>query len=392
MKNSKPSFEVVLCGNIETLVNEFQSHVIGLSNYKLVNLFLSIGQTINANSGTEQSLKSEKLGAQLSSSYGSFFNEHNVRLMGRIAKLCSTPETIRSVSEISWMQIQLLAHLKSEKEVMFYSRLAFEFDLSIPELQAAIDTNVYGKTEATVDMKAPRATRIKNGIIDTALKQQLHEIREIMNSATPPKLSDQNAFVNLVEEFKSSLNRRINAELNKLFWRVGTQINILPQKESIGNESLAFDVIAHQMNKTLSVFTKNMLVDMATYAGQITDIHLAIRLNKLLDWNRIRVLLPLQTIEEKYFYARLAATKGFSIPALKAEIELNHFHKAEGAAKIEQETISAIQNPIKRTIREEVHDGVCIGTEYGFSYGQDVKNSKAVSSVFNHSFFELLTT
>jgi hypothetical protein len=399
MKKTIPPYNSLFFDGISTLIHQFRLNTIRLINYQLINLFWEIGREIN--NRTAESLKNTAINVAISQrigpKYGYYFTESNISSMRRFAVAIPELSELRSLPEISWSHICVLIELENISEILFYANLAFEKDLNVLELRESISKNMFKKSKNTFREKPRFKPEIKR-VVDTLFENQLPFVQEIMNSTNQKKNISIRRYGEIsfaltiqIEDFKDSLNRRLNTELNKLFWSIGTRINEVAKKEKIGNKDLLIAQLADMGKKKGILLTKVQLKEMSTYADQVRDMLLALRLNKLLSWKYISALLPLLEIEEKYFYARLAASNGLSVPALNIEIENGRFNKTKKAMKLEQTTIATIQNPVNIVRREESKNAVFIGTEYSVNFGEDVKTSKAIIHFFKSPFLKFIT-
>ena len=160
-----------------------------------------------------------------------------------------------------------------------------------------------------------------------------------------------------IEDYILAQKTWLSAYLNLSFWEIGKKFNeeILSRVNgSRHHESIFSNASTQLQNKYGKKVSGKQLEEMAEFAKQIAGSTIASRISYLVSWNHILVLLSLQGLEAKLFYAKLTATAGLTVVGLQKQIAKKAYEKTNGAKEIEQNTITALQNSTVTKTKQNV--------------------------------------
>lgn len=341
------------------IIEEQRSTLIALTGSALMILFWKTGKALNEcfqhkNSGSNFM---NAFPDRLITCYGPCFSKSNLKKMRQLA---------RQFPDISAM----------EQHAAILNRPYICSLLKIKSLEAGL---LFSACRPLID-PLKRAPVLKNKATSIGSFQKI--------PATEKELFE--TISRLVKEYSRQQNRWLNEALNEHFREIGDRIN----REISSNNKiiLSRDVFIQQLSEQLENgygknYSKRQLNKMAEFAGQFEDKSVASRINNLVSWQHILILLSLPGLEKKLFYARLAAAQGLSARRLQSRITQNIYGQTKGAGERERATTAVLKNPVrKRAVTREKNAVITITTSF-INLGEDADKSKAVTPVFKNPYF-----
>ncbi len=413
--------------DLSKMIGEKQNELLRVTNSAMVILFWEIGAELKQHfiknrRKAERKFPIESISARLSSIYGPFFFEKNLKNMVRFLDEFPDLSIVNNIAPVlTWEHILALLPLKELEARSFYIRLTAEKGLTVIELRKHIAENLFELSKADKKNKRiqnGRTLKITKKFLDTLLigvEQQLHNNSSIKNVFKEPalysfrplleplsglsiekntKTPDVEELIGIIvqhiEKYSKQQNYWLNANLNKFFWEIGKILNQwVISTISSNRESIIRDAAILIRKKYGPIFNKKQLDQMSKFAEQINDSLIALRIANLVRWEHISVLLSVCTIEAKLFYARLTAAKGLSVASLRKQIAKNIYEQTKGAKELEQNAITALQNSIRKeeSIKKKGNATVTI-TSMFLDLGDDVGSSRAVTNIYKNPHFQ----
>ena len=121
----------------------------------------------------------------------------------------------------------------------------------------------------------------------------------------------------------------VNAELSRLYWHIGKRLAV----EVLGGERAAYgqQVIATLGARLAAEFGRGFeaknLRRMVQFAAAFPDGEIVASLMRQLSWTAFLQLIPLKDPTARGFYARMAATHGWSVRDLRRHIDTKTFER-----------------------------------------------------------------
>ena len=155
---------------IISIVEKSKNQLVVQANSALTLTFWHIGNRIK-----NEVLKNERaeygkqivvtLSRDLEKRFGRTFNEKNLRRMIQFAQEFPDIEIVVTLSrQLSWSHFLVLLPLKTEKERMFYGKLAAENNFGVRELRKRISKKVFERTQ-NADIQIHESKAIEKGIL-----------------------------------------------------------------------------------------------------------------------------------------------------------------------------------------------------------------------------------
>ncbi len=413
-----------LFNDLSEMVMQKKWELLNATNYKKIVLFRRIGvdynQCINQYR-TKQigKLLPENVSLCLVSSYGPYFQEKSLKKMGNFVDKFTDITIFADISAISWNHILLLLNVKNQDALLFYIKLTIEKGLNVKSLRKEISTKTFERHMSSThnfNKNFSSGEKSKNFVPIWAIAQNLRNysiidnffddsLLPIFRCLTEPNVlgvSDKleknlskvekqlfDTISQRIKEFQSWYNRRLNADLNKFFWEVGSKIKEITKSNSEDGElKINIKNLATKLEKAYGkTFNERGLNQMLRCAEQFPELAIFTRVAYLVSWEHIMFLLPLQGLEAKLFYARLSADQGMDPDDLQKEVIKNTYEETSGAKEQEQQALDLMRNPIiKKSIKREGNN-TFKGTTRSINFGDDMENSYAVTNIFKNSYF-----
>jgi len=138
----------------------------------------------------------------------------------------------------------------------------------------------------------------------------------------------------LIASSRQRLAIAVNAELTRLYWRVGERL----RREVLGGERARYGSKAiERLGKRLADefgrgFEAKNLRRMIQFAERFPDVEIVASLMRHLSWTHFLQLLPLKDEQARMFYARMATEERWSVRELRQRIEAKAFERTALAA------------------------------------------------------------
>ena len=119
----------------------------------------------------------------------------------------------------------------------------------------------------------------------------------------------------LIKQSKQQVAAQVNSALSILFRQVGNRINkeVLQNKRAEYGKQIVATLAAQLESKYGRNFEVKNLRRMMQFAEQFNDFQIVVTLSRQLSWSHFVELLPLKTIEAKFFYANQACNSLISV-------------------------------------------------------------------------------
>lgn len=392
-----------------------------VSNSSLITLFWEIGNILKEYDFETKNRTLFFTAKKISSTYGSFFSEKNLNMMHLFACQFADRSSVGQISTlVSWNHIKLLLKVDGFETKLLYIKFIVERGLTVANLRKEI---VAGQFENSTDFNSIKnntllSTFLTSGKFLTLFKSSLTwSVANKLKTKKNFKSHFSPSFIALMKSskrnliftktnhtahsdlliklsahiinYKESHNGWLNMYFNLFFWEIGNQINqdMLQNKNSQAHRNQVFQNTSILLKKFGSNFSKSGLRKIAKFTEQFNDFNVASRIADLISWKHIITLLPLPEVEQKLFYARLSATKGLSVAALKSQIAKNAYEHTSGAKEREKKTIFALKNPtIETTVQKERNATIIITTKYVDSE-EEINEKLNVTNIFKNPYF-----
>lgn len=372
-----------LPGDLSMIIDKKKQDLIRVTNSSLITLFWEIGRTVNSylekDTRRLDFFKFQDVAHLLNLSGCTWFDKKNLQKMMEFAFQFDSSEIVTLVSPfLTWEHIKLLLSCHDSDTKAYYIQQVIQNGLSVSNLRKLINS---GKSQSSISrterlMLNPVTGRKNlNKLYQTAIRDAVAKNITINNFFREPFLADfsrlldytggdvkllgmQKPDVNLkllkslflhLEKYSSRHNKWLNCFLNLSLREIGERIN-----QDINHEigKLDQESIFKNLSAILAIeFGKNIkpaqLYESSVFARQFENSNLAIRIGYMVSWEHIVVLLPIEEMEAKFFYARLAATNNLSVATLKSKIAQNIFANTNGARESEKNIIRELTRSIK---------------------------------------------
>jgi predicted nuclease of restriction endonuclease-like (RecB) superfamily len=153
----------------------------------------------------------------------------------------------------------------------------------------------------------------------------------------PPVLAPETLHAELralIGESRRRLAGAVNAELTRLYWRIGERL----QREVLGGERARYgDRLIEGLGGQLSHefgrgFDAKNLRRMVQFAQIFPQAEIVATLSRQLSWSHFVTLLPVRSEDARQFYARQAAAELWSVRELREQVDRKAFERAAIAA------------------------------------------------------------
>ncbi len=159
----------------------------------------------------------------------------------------------------------------------------------------------------------------------------------------------------LIENSRSEQNQLINRLLNQLLYELGSEMTQRYSSWPQLKRELA-PVIKSFRKRFGEPFTLSHFHNLYTFALQFNNPHLSSWISSMISWPHIEILLSVESMEAKVFYAQLAAGEELGPAVLKQHITARLFEQTPGARESAQELLHTIQHPhIEHTTKKNIH-------------------------------------
>jgi predicted nuclease of restriction endonuclease-like (RecB) superfamily len=135
----------------------------------------------------------------------------------------------------------------------------------------------------------------------------------------------------LIEKSRKQAISQVQSTVTFLFWQIGKRINeeILHNKRAEYGKQIVSDLSEKLSVKYGRNFEEKNLRRMLQFAEQFPDKQIVVTLSRQLTWSHFLVLLPLETIEAKLFYAEQIATEYLGVRELRKQIATKAFERTQ---------------------------------------------------------------
>lgn len=408
--------------DLSEIIKRRQRDILTVSNGGLIRFFWETGMYLNKcfdenkESASNNSVI-KNLSTFLSPKYGHYFGQKNITDMASFASQFPDFNTLGFlVPFVSWEHILLIIPIKDIEAKLFYLELAAKEGLSVNGLREKIFSNLIEENRLPKNNKPSilkyhkRGKKInipdwfkgKYASINIFKEPTLSYIQPILTLFKRKKVSineDEKAFFEdeiyrVIDKFRLFENSWINENMNLCFWEIGQRINqktLVNSKKGQDRKTIIRNAADQMSKKYGSIFNEKQLRQMSGFAEAFPDLKLALRLAKLLSWKHIQVLLPLEEIKAKLFYARLTATKGLSVIQLKSQIAQNVYVHTIGAEELEQSLIDSLANPkITTDLKKGINNTVSIITTISIDFKDSLDSNLVVTNILKNSLVAFL--
>lgn len=137
--------------------------------------------------------------------------------------------------------------------------------------------------------------------------------------------------VELIEAGKRQLVQQANRSVNITFWHVGKKINdyiLNNRRAEYGKQIVA--TLARQLSEQYGRnFEEKNLRRIMQFANEFPNLEIVVPLARQLSWSHFIILLPLETIDEKLFYAHKAICECWGKRELRKQICNKTFERTQ---------------------------------------------------------------
>lgn len=340
-----------LKNELSSILCESKSNFLRVTNIKLVTLFWDIGVLLiqheehNEHSYVDTLLVTDS--KSLSQIYGKYFSSSNLGNMVRFATEFPFSSVPLIASIVSWEHICAILPVTGWDKRLNFLNVLVEQNLTPQQLTDRIAKGEHSqvKKQSSSSRLKPMQAEVFFKVLETAIRGETSRKSLVGNLLFDSAQSDFRQFINaskvseyknyekmselckslsdLSETTKQEINNCLNAEINKAFWNIGTQVNNELRKHTdIEYDSKALlRVTANQLNKISDCcFSAKHLGEMGTVAEQFLDFNIMLYVSQLISWGHFITLCGTKDIKAKIFYARLTAFEGLSVHSLKKRI------------------------------------------------------------------------
>lgn len=153
----------------------------------------------------------------------------------------------------------------------------------------------------------------------------------------------------LIEQSRQKVSRVANSEITLLFWQVGKRISeeILQKERAEYGKRVVAKISERLEAKYGRNFSEGNVRRMIQFAEQFQDFEIVVPLARQLSWSHFLILIPLKSIEAKFYYAEKAAESNWGKRELRNQISRKAFERSE-IANIQQTQVDpSFQNQFK---------------------------------------------
>lgn len=133
----------------------------------------------------------------------------------------------------------------------------------------------------------------------------------------------------VIAEARARTAVAVNAELTRLYWRIGQRVHV----EILGGARAAYgqQIVASLGERLAAEFGRGFeaknLRRMVQFAESFPDFEIVATLSRQLTWSVFVEVIPLKDHVAREFYARMAATHGWSVRELRRQIDTKSFER-----------------------------------------------------------------
>jgi hypothetical protein len=135
----------------------------------------------------------------------------------------------------------------------------------------------------------------------------------------------------LIEKSRKQAVSQAQSAVTLLFWQIGKRINeeILHNKRAEYGKQIVPILAERLSEKQGRNFEEKNLRRMLQCAEQFPDKKIVVTLSRQLTWSHFLVLLPLETIEAKLFYAEQIVTEYLGVRELRKQIATKAYERTQ---------------------------------------------------------------
>ncbi len=134
---------------------------------------------------------------------------------------------------------------------------------------------------------------------------------------------------NLIKNAKTRVAVVINSQMTMLYWNIGKRIKeeiIKSNRAEYGKKVI--NILAQNLSAEFgNGFSKSYLLKMISFYEAFIEPEIVATLSRQLTWSHIVELLPLNKLEQRQFYAYMAAESGWSIRELRRNIQRTTYER-----------------------------------------------------------------
>ncbi len=377
------------------------------ANASLIILFWKIGKRLlesGSASHASRKLIQAKSASTPSKKSPSYTDTDNLEAMKKLAACFPDFLLIQSISPfISWEQMKLLLAIENNDARQYYLQLKLKEGLSKEELEMQVASGKYEK--GRFKTKSGRLPAITPGLLkknDTALSNQFKKpYLQLFRELTAPAVKNSNRrdtslpgeCLSLMEDYRLHVNRHCNTALNMLYWEIGSQLNeALNQKGREGEPKKLIREISLGLEKVYDrCFSEKQLLAMMNYASIFSDQGSASLLANSVNWDYITALLPLKQQDAIFYYAMMAAEKGWSIASLRKQAYSKVYEHTPETKEQKLLLMNQLKKPVKTTdIKKQKNSTVQI-TYIDYKFGNITPDLQQINIFKNRELLQLMT-
>jgi len=259
-------------------------------------------------------------------------------------------------TKLSWTHFIELLPLRSDDAMLYYARETAEHGFSAKELRHQISRKAYENHKVANTATTPAATGpppsagVKTDLSAKWPRYSLEPEIELENetvfergpgeekyrSRDDPELDAKLMFTHIskiIEARKRRAGKYAYYEVNIAFWEIGRYLNsvLLGNERAEYGKKILSSLAPQLMVKYGKSFAERNLYRMMQFAEKFSDVKILSSLAPQLSWTHFIQLLPLESEDERLYYAKEAAQRNFSVRELSRQIARKAYERQENA-------------------------------------------------------------
>lgn len=328
---------------MKRLIDNGYTHLLSTLNSGVNLLFWEIGTIINntlkQNSFTANDLLS-RLSSNLSPIFGDYLKLESLSVMKSFAENCSV-STIGQISDaINLEYIPYFLGLDGDKEWLYYNKLIQVHSLDPLGLKneilaKAIDNksieNVEELSRSDLKLLYRNSCQLYFGKTKADSFKKLFEPKNIGDKTVSTFISTQSTnestmnIYRLIMEFQSETHYVLNMQFNMLMWSIGVEITRLSINLNIPILDCLNNCVLEWGHYFPSLFNKEELSYCIKLAKQYQKPSSFMEIAEIVSWPHIKVLLEINSIENRAIIAKQVLNNGMDVENLKRMISERSF-------------------------------------------------------------------
>jgi len=147
-----------------------------------------------------------------------------------------------------------------------------------------------------------------------------------------------NDIKSFIDQSKTQVCRKINAEMIMLYWHIGRRINdeVLKDERAEYGEQIIMSLAKSLFAEYGRGFTRTALIRMIQFYQQFSDFQISSAVSSQLSWSHIIELLPISDSKGREFYLYMTTQENWSVRELRSKIHKMTYERTNYGKSLDQ--------------------------------------------------------